>query len=180
MLNDIKSVLLDEKQIASKVEELGASISKDYEGKNLILVGVLKGSVVFMSDLMRHITVPAKLDFMCVSSYGCGVKTTGVVRILKDLDIDVTGHDILIVEDILDSGMTLNYIVEVLKKRNPASIKICTLLNKPERRQVPILVAYEGFQIPDEFVVGYGLDFAEKYRNLPFIGVLNPSVYEGA
>ena len=178
MLNDIQEVLLSQEEIAEIVEKLGTQISRDYEGKNLILVGILKGSVVFISDLMRKISIPAKLDFMSVSSYGSGVKTSGVVKILKDLDIDVTKHDILLVEDILDSGMTLHYLMEVFKKRNPKSIAVCTLLNKPDRRKIDVNVAYEGKKIPDEFVVGYGLDFAEKYRNLPFIGILRPSVYE--
>jgi hypoxanthine phosphoribosyltransferase len=154
--------------------ELGKKISEDYKGKNLLLVSVLKGSVVFMADLMRSITIPVNIDFMCVSSYGAGVKTSGVVKIIKDLDIVLAGHDILIVEDILDSGMTLNYLREILKKRNPQSIRIATLLDKPERRQVPIKPDYSCFNVPDEFVVGYGLDYDEKYRNLPYIGVLKP------
>ena len=141
------------------------------------MVSVLKGSVVFMADLMRAVTVPAEIDFMCVSSYGSGVKTSGVVKIIKDLDNDLAGMDLLLVEDILDSGMTLEYIKKLLLGRNPNSIKICTLLDKPERRKADVAADYKGFEVPDEFVVGYGLDYAEKYRNLPYIGVLKPSVY---
>lgn len=178
MKNDILEVLLTQEEIAAKVQELGQQISKDYKGKKLLLISVLKGSVVFMSDLMRAITVPASIDFMSVSSYGSGVKTSGVVRILKDLEIDIAGWDILIVEDILDSGMTLSYLIEVLKQRKPNSMKICTLLDKPDRRQAEIHVDYLGFQIPDAFVVGYGLDYAELYRNLPYVAVLKPEVYE--
>ena len=152
-------------------------ISRDYEGKNLLLVSVLKGSVLFMADLMRAISIPASVEFMSVSSYGSGTKTSGVVKIIKDLDIPLEGYDLLIVEDILDSGKTLEYIIEMLEARNPRSIKICTLLDKPDRRQVDISPDYSGFVIPDEFVVGYGLDYAEKYRNLPYIGVLKPEVY---
>lgn len=179
MFLDISRVLLTKEELEKIVSGLGEKISRDFEGKNLILIGVLKGSVVFMADLMRHITIPMKIDFMAVSSYGSGIKTSGVVKILKDLDVDVSGHDILIVEDILDSGMTLSYIVEMLQKRNPRSISICALLNKPERRKTSVELSYEGAKIPDEFVVGYGLDYDEKYRNLPFIGVLRPSVYGG-
>ena len=157
--------------------EIGAQISRDYAGKRLVMVSVLKGSVVFMADLMRAVTVPAEIDFMCVSSYGSGVKTSGVVKIIKDLDNDLAGMDLLLVEDILDSGMTLEYIKKLLLGRNPNSIKICTLLDKPERRKADVAADYKGFEVPDEFVVGYGLDYAEKYRNLPYIGVLKPSVY---
>lgn len=178
MLQDIAETLLSKETIAEKVAELGARISTDYKDKNLLLVGILKGSVVFMSDLMREITVPARIDFMSVSSYGSGVKTSGVVKIVKDLDIPLQGYDVLIVEDILDSGLTLHYIIEILKSRNPHSIKICTLLDKPYSRKTNVETDYHGFDIPDKFVVGYGLDFAEKYRNLPFVGVLKPEVYE--
>ncbi|MBM6920768.1 hypoxanthine phosphoribosyltransferase [Phocea massiliensis] len=178
MENDILNVLISEEELAKKVQEIGAQISKDYEGKNLMMVSVLKGSVVFMADLMRAVTVPAEIDFMSVSSYGSGAKTSGVVKIIKDLDIELAGRDLLIVEDILDSGLTLSYIKKILLERGPRSIKICTLLDKPERRKADIFADYSGFEVPDEFVVGYGLDFAEKYRNLPYIGVLKPSVYE--
>lgn len=177
MLNDIEKVLLSKEEISAKVKELGEKISKDYEGKNLLLVSVLKGSVVFMADLMRAITVHCNIDFMAVSSYGNGVKTSGVVKIIKDLDIPLEGYDVLIVEDILDSGMTLGYIRELLYARNPASMKICTLFDKPIRRKVDIKADYVGFEVPDEFIVGYGLDYAERYRNVPFIGVLKPEVY---
>ena len=179
MLNDIEKVLLSEEELQNIVHRLGSQISEDYKGKNLVLVSVLKGSVVFMADLMRAITVPCTIDFMSVSSYGSGTKTSGVVKIIKDLDTDVVnGADLLIVEDILDSGVTLEYLMKVLSARNPASIKICTLLDKPERRKAPIKADYAGAQIPDAFVVGYGLDYDEKYRNLPFVGALKPAVYE--
>lgn len=179
MIKDIEKVYYSEEVLQSVVERLGKQISEDYKDRNLLLVSVLKGSVVFMSDLMRAITVPCKIDFMCVSSYESGTKSTGVVKIVKDLDINLAGYDVLIVEDILDSGRTLSYLKKVLEGRNPRSIRICTLLDKPERRVVPDIVAdYSGAEVPDEFVVGYGLDYDEKYRNLPFIGVLKRSVYE--
>ena len=177
MVNDIQNVLLSEEKLASIVHELGERISRDYEGKNLLMVSILKGSVVFMSDLMRAVTVPCRIDFMSVSSYGSGVKTSGVVKIIKDLDIPLEGYDLLVVEDILDSGMTLSYILEVLQARGPKSIRLCTLLDKPERRKVDIKADYVGCEVPDEFVVGYGLDYDEKYRNLPFVGILKPEVY---
>lgn len=177
MFNDVERVLLSEQDIQDKVQELGLRISEDYVGKNLFLLSVLKGSVVFMSDLMRSISQHCVVDFMCISSYGSGVKTTGVVKIIKDLDVPVEGYDILVVEDILDSGMTLDYILKLLESRNPKSIKICTFLDKPERRLVNIHADYVGFRVPDEFVVGYGLDFDERYRNLPFLGVLKPEIY---
>ena len=176
--SDIREVLISEDQLAAKVAEMGAAISRDYQGKKLMIIGVLKGSVVFMSDLLRRITIPVEMDFMAVSSYGSGTKTSGVVKILKDLDRLIQGYHILIVEDILDSGMTLSYLTELLQDRSPASIRIATLLDKPERRKVDIRPDYVGFQIPDEFVVGYGLDYAELYRNLPYVGVLAPHVYE--
>lgn len=177
MNNDILKVLLTEETIHQKVSEIGRRISEDYKDKNLMLVSVLKGSVVFMADLMRAIDIHAQVDFMAVSSYGSGVKTSGVVKIIKDLDGPLEGYDILLVEDILDSGMTLSYLREILLQRNPASIKIATLLDKPERRQVDIAPDYACFEVPDEFVVGYGLDYDEKYRNLPFVGVLKPEIY---
>ena len=169
MTQDIGSVLLSESQLQEMVAQLGRRISEDYRGKNLLMVSILKGSVVFMSDLMRHITIPCRIDFMSVSSYGSGVKTSGIVKIVKDLDIPLGGYDLLVVEDILDSGMTLQYILELLQARGPASIKLCTLLDKPERRKVDIKADYVGCQVPDEFVVGYGLDYDEKYRNLPYV-----------
>lgn len=177
MIDDIKEVLITEEQIRQKVAELGGRISRDYAGKNLLLVSILKGSVLFMADLMRQITIPLRIDFMSVSSYGSGVKTSGVVKIIKDLDIPLEGFDVLIVEDILDSGLTLSYLTEILRSRGPRSIKICTLLDKPDRRKAQVSPDYVGFVIPDEFVVGYGLDYAEKYRNLPFVGILKPQVY---
>lgn len=177
MINDIEKILYSEEELHSIVAKLGAKISEDYEGRNLLLVSILKGSVVFMADLMRAITVPCKIDFMCVSSYGSDTKSSGVVKIVKDLDINLEGYDVLIVEDILDSGRTLNYVKSILLGRNPRSIKICTLLDKPERRVVDLYADYFGMNVPDEFVVGYGLDFDEKYRNLPFIGILKREVY---
>ena len=177
MLNDMEKVLLSADEIQEKVKELGAQISKDYEGKNLMLISILKGSIVFMSDLMRAITIHCKIDFMAVSSYGSSTKTSGVVRILKDLDIPLENYDVLIVEDILDSGMTLDYITKILNERHPNSIKICTLLDKPARRKIDIKADYVGFLVPDEFVVGYGLDYDERYRNVPFVGVLRPEIY---
>ncbi len=178
MLEDIEQVLFTERQIAVIVERIGKEISRDYRGKNLLLVSVLKGSVVFMADLMRSIDIPARIDFMATSSYGSGVKTSGVVKIIKDLDIDLEGYDIVLVEDILDSGKTLSYLMELLQSRNPKSIRICTLFDKPERREVEIEATYIGTKIPDAFIVGYGLDYDEKYRNLPFVGVLKPQVYQ--
>lgn len=172
MNNDIKKVLISEKEIEDIVAKLGAQISEDYKDKNLLLVSVLKGSVVFMSDLMRAISIPCEIDFMSVSSYGNKTKSSGTVRILKDLDRDIVGYDVLLVEDILDSGKTLSYLMELLYARNPSSIRICTLFDKPERREVDIFADYKGVSVPDEFIVGYGLDYAEKYRNLPYIGVL--------
>ena len=178
MNDDILRVLYSEEELEAKCAELGAQISKDYEGKNLLLVSVLKGAVVFMTDLMRHITVPCSIDFMVVSSYGSGVKTSGVVKIVKDLDADLAGKDLLIVEDILDTGMTLHYLKQLLQDRNPNSIRIATLLDKPERRRAAVRADYVGYQVLDEFVVGYGLDYDEKYRNLPYVGILKPEVYK--
>lgn len=178
MLNDIQEVLYSEETIAAMVKRVGAEITRDYADKNLLLVSVLKGSVAFMADLMRAIEIPARIDFMSVSSYGSGTKTSGVVKIIKDLDINLKGYDIVIVEDILDSGKTLHYITKMLSDRGTASIRIATLLDKPERRVAPLTPDYSGFVIPDKFVVGYGLDYDERYRNLPYIGVLKPEVYE--
>ncbi len=178
MKNDISEILLSEEELKSIVTRLGEEISRDYVGKNLILISVLKGSVIFMADLMRAVKIPCKIDFMAVSSYGSGTKTSGEVKIIKDLTESIEGEDVVIVEDILDSGVTLSYLKKLLLARNPASIKICTLLDKPERRKADITADYAGTSITDAFAVGYGLDYAEKYRNLPFIGVLKPSVYQ--
>lgn len=179
MLKDIQEVLLSTEQLTARIQELGREISSDYAGKEILMIGVLRGAVIFMSDLARAIDVPVAIDFMAVSSYGASTTSSGVVRFLKDLDEDVEGKHLLIVEDIIDSGLTLNYLIDNLKSRNPASVKICTLLNKPERRKVEVKVDYNGFTIADKFVVGYGLDFDEKYRNLPFIGILKPEAYNG-
>lgn len=179
MLNDIQEVLFSKEQIQSMIDRMGAEISRDYEGKNLLLVGILKGSVIVMADLMRAITVPLEIDFMAVSSYGEDTKTSGRVRIVKDLDRDISGYDVLIVEDILDSGRTLAYLKSVLGARNPASIKICTIFDKPDGREIADISAdYVGDTVPDAFIVGYGLDYAHKYRNLPFVGILKESVYK--
>ena len=165
-------VLLPEEDVNKRISEVAEQISKDYEGKQIHLICVLKGGVFFMCELAKRITVPVSMDFMCVGSYGDGTKSSGVVRIAKDLDESIEGKDVLIVEDIIDSGRTLYYLIDVLKKRNPKSIQLCTLLDKPERRERDVKVDYVGFEIPDEFVVGYGLDYAQKYRNLPYIGVV--------
>ena len=178
MNNDIDYVLYSEELLAETVKKLGEEISRDYKDKNLLLVSILKGSIVFMSDLMRSISIPCNIDFMAVSSYGSGTKSSGTVRILKDLDRDVHGYDVLIVEDILDSGMTLNYLMDLLYGRNPNSIRICTLFDKPDRRAVDIKPDYKGIEVPDEFIVGYGLDYNEYYRNLPYVGVLKREIYE--
>lgn len=178
MYDDIKEILVSEEELKECVEKLGAQITEDYKDKNLLLVSVLRGSVIFMADLMRQIKIPCTIDFMSVSSYGSGTKSSGVVKIVKDLDVNLAGYDILIVEDILDSGNTLSYLKKMLLTRNPSSIKICALLDKPERRTADITADYSGLTIPDAFAVGYGLDYDEKYRNLPFIGVLDPKVYE--
>lgn len=177
MKEDVLRVLLSEDEIREKVRELGGKITADYKNSNLMLVTVLKGAVVFLADLMRQIDVPAEIDFMVVSSYGSGVKSSGVVKIVKDLDVPLAGKDILIVEDILDSGLTLSYIKELLESRGPRSIRIATLLDKPSRSKVDLQADYIGFSVPDEFVIGYGLDYDEKYRNLPYIGILKPEVY---
>nr|WP_194247022.1 hypoxanthine phosphoribosyltransferase [Brevibacillus borstelensis] len=169
--------MLTEEQIASKVKELGSILSEEYRDKNPLVICVLKGAVVFMADLLRHMDIPCEMDFMAVSSYGSGTESSGMVKILKDLDTSAEGRHVLVVEDIMDSGLTLSRLMELLRHRQAASVKVVTLLNKPDRRKVDISPDYSGFTIPDEFVVGYGLDFAEKYRNLPFIGVLKPEVY---
>ena len=176
---DIAKILLSEEEIKETVARLGREITADYKEKNLLVVSVLKGSVMIMADLLRQIKLPLKIDFMSVSSYGSGTATSGSVKIIKDLDINLEGYDILIVEDILDSGVTLSSLKRLLLTRHPASVKICTFLDKPERRKADIKADYVGVQVPDEFVVGYGLDYDEKYRNLPFVGVLAPEVYGG-
>ena len=178
MNDDIRTVLVSEQQLKERVSQLGEQISRDYAGKDLVLVSILKGAVVFMADLMRAVTIPCSIDFMVVSSYGAGTTTSGLVKIIKDLDSDLSGKDVLIVEDILDTGVTLSNLVPMLKMRNPNSVRICTILDKPSRRRADIQADYTGFQVPDEFVVGYGLDYDEKSRNLPYVGVLKPSVYE--
>lgn len=177
MTQDIESVLLSEEVIAAKVKELGAQISRDYEGKDPIIISVLKGSFVFMADLVRAITIPCTIDFMSVSSYGSGTTSSGEVKIVKDFDNSIEGRHVIIVEDILDSGRTLSYLMKTLKARGAASLALCTFLDKPDRRVVPVEVAYSGFSVPDSFIVGYGLDYDQKYRNLPYVGILKPSVY---
>ena len=177
MNNDVESVLISEEELKQICKNLGEQITRDYDGKNLLVVSVLKGSVVFLADLLREIKCHCQIDFLAVSSYS-GTKTTGVVKFKKDLDIDPDGMDILIVEDILDSGITLSYLSSVLMGRNANSIKICTLLDKPANRKTDIKADYVGKVIPDAFVIGYGLDYDEKYRNLPYIGILKPAVYE--
>ncbi len=175
---DVEKVLFSEEDIANMVKRLGAQITEDYKGKDLVLIAVLRGAVVFMGDLMRAIDTPLAIDFMAVSSYGDGAKSSGIVRIIKDLDIDIKGRDVLIVEDILDSGLTLKYLMANLASRGPASLEVCTFLWKDvEGKQAAIDPKYVGTHCPDEFVVGYGLDFAERYRNLPYVGVLKPEVY---
>ncbi len=174
----LSEILIPSDKLQARIAELGAEISRDYAGQNLLLLAVLKGSVLFLTDLMRHITVPHAIDFMAVSSYGTGQKSTGVVRIMKDLDASIEGRSVLIVEDIIDTGATLEYLVRILQARMPASLRICTLLNKPSRREVEVPVDYVGFDIPNKFVLGYGLDFNELYRNLPYIAVLSPQYYE--
>ena len=187
---DIQEILFSEEQLASRVNEIARQITQDYQGKEIVLISVLRGSFVFMADLCRRIDLPCTVDFMAVSSYGSGTSSTGQVQITKDLSSDIAGKHIIvvedilgrhliIVEDILDSGNTLSYLLKLLAQRKPASIRLCTLLDKPERRTKPVEVHYSGFTIPDAFVVGYGLDYAEHYRNLPYIGILKPEVYGG-
>ncbi|AEG59544.1 hypoxanthine phosphoribosyltransferase [Desulforamulus ruminis] len=173
----MKEILLDEQQIKERVLQLGQQITRDYQGQNILMVGILKGAMIFLADLVRNIDVPTSFDFMAVSSYGAGAVSSGAVRILKDLDKSIDGRHVIIVEDIVDTGLTLQYLVENMKARGPASLKICTLLDKPSRRKVDVPVDYNGFSIPDEFVVGYGLDYNERYRNLPYIAVLKPEIY---
>jgi hypoxanthine phosphoribosyltransferase len=177
----IGEILVQADDLQHRVRQLGDQISQDYAGRDLLLVGVLKGAVFFLSDLMRHIEVPCEVDFMAVASYGSATQSSGVVRILKDLDAAIEGRDVLIVEDIVDSGLTLSYLLRNLESREPATLEICALLTKPERREIDVPVRYVGFEIPNRFVIGYGLDFAERYRNLPYVGVLHPDLMpEGA
>jgi hypoxanthine phosphoribosyltransferase len=175
---DIQEVILSEEQVQERIREIGAQISRDYEGRSVLLVAVLRGAALFIADLSRAITVPVELDFMAVSSYGSSTKSSGVVRILKDLDEQIEGRDVIVVEDILDTGLTLKYLLKNLASRKPASLEVVTLLSKEGKQRVPISCRYIGFAIADEFVVGYGLDFAERYRNLPYIGILKPSAYQ--
>jgi hypoxanthine phosphoribosyltransferase len=168
----VEEILIDENALQSRIAELGAEITRDYEGREPLLIGVLKGAIFFMADLMRKIELPCEVDFMAISSYGAGVDSSGVVRIMKDLDVSIENRNVLIVEDIIDSGLTLSYLLRNLEARHPASLEICALLTKPERRENDVRCRYVGFEIPNRFVIGYGLDFAERYRNLPYIGVL--------
>jgi hypoxanthine phosphoribosyltransferase len=170
----VTDVLIDSDALQRRIQELGEEISSDYAGRDLLLIGVLKGAVFFMADLMRNLTIPCEIDFMAISSYGDSTDSSGVVRILKDLDINIEGRDVLIVEDIIDSGLTLSYLLRNLEAREPASLQICALLTKPERREAEVPVRYVGFEIANRFVIGYGLDYAERYRNLPYVGVLDP------
>src|SRR5881398_973639 len=177
----VTEVLIDQEALQRRIAELGEEISADYAGRDLLLVGVLKGAVFFMADLMRSLTVACEIDFMAISSYGDSTDSSGVVRILKDLDINIDGRDVLVVEDIIDSGLTLSYLMRNLEAREPASLEVCALMTKPERREIEVPVRYIGFEIPNRFVIGYGLDFAERYRNLPYVGVLDSElVPEGA
>lgn len=178
MREDIQEVLFSETELEQRITELGTQITEDYKGKSLIVVGILKGSNIFTSDLVRKIDLPLRMEFMAVSSYGNATQSTGVVKILKDLDRGIEGEHVLIVEDIVDSGLTLKYLKDILLTRNPESVKICTLLDKPARRKENITPDYSGFEVPDEFIVGYGIDYAERYRNLPFVGILKREVYE--
>src|SRR5215471_16411114 len=172
----VGEILIGPDELQARVRELGAEISADYTGRDLLLVGVLKGAVFFMADLMREISVSCEIDFMAISSYGASTDSSGVVRILKDLDLNIDGRHVLVVEDIIDSGLTLSYLLRNLESREPASLEICALLTKPERREIDVTVKYIGFEIPNRFVIGYGLDFAERYRNLPYVGVLRPEL----
>ena len=173
----VKEGLCTEQQLQEKIAELGAAITKDYQGKELLMVSILKGSVMVMADLMRAVDLPLQIDFMNVSSYGAGTETKGSVKILKDLDVDIKGKNLLIVEDILDSGVTLYNLMNMLQQRNPASIEICALFSKPSRRKVDVEAKYIGYEIPDAFIVGYGLDYDEKFRNLPYVGILKEEIY---
>ena len=175
---DVDSILISEEQIKKRIQELAVKLDKEYEGKRPLMVSILKGSVMFYSDLLRAMSIPVEMDFMAISSYGAGAKSSGEVKLIKDLDRKIEGRDVVIVEDIIDSGYTLSYLKRMLYSRKPASVKICALLDKYARRVVPIEADFKGFDIEDEFVIGYGLDYAERYRNLPYIGILKRSVYE--
>ncbi|TML53390.1 MAG: hypoxanthine phosphoribosyltransferase [Actinobacteria bacterium] len=166
-------MLIDKEALSARIGELGAEISADYQGRDLLLIGVLKGAVFFMADLMRKLTIPCEVDFMAISSYGASTDSSGVVRILKDLDINIEGRHVLVVEDIIDSGLTLSYLMRNLESREPATLEVCALLTKPDRREIEVPVRYVGFEIPNRFVIGYGLDFGERYRNLPYVAVLS-------
>ena len=168
----VGEILIDESTLQGRIAELGAQVTEDYRGVDLLLIGVLKGAVFFMADLMRHVDLPCEVDFMAISSYGAGVDSSGVVRILKDLDVSIEGRNVLVVEDIIDSGLTLSYLLRALEAREPTSLEICALLTKPERRVEDVRCRYVGFEIPNRFVIGYGLDFGERYRNLPYVAVL--------
>jgi hypoxanthine phosphoribosyltransferase len=169
----VGEILIDAETLRGRIAEIGAEVSSDYEGRDLLLIGVLKGAVFFMADLMRRLTIPCEVDFMAISSYGASTDSSGVVRILKDLDINIEGRDVLVVEDIIDSGLTLSYLMRNLESREPASLEVCALLTKPARREIDVPVRYVGFEIPNRFVIGYGLDFGERYRNLPYVAVLS-------
>jgi hypoxanthine phosphoribosyltransferase len=172
----VGEILIGAEELPGRIAELGVEISRDYAGRDLLLIGVLKGAVFFLADLMRELTVPCEIDFMAISSYGAGTDSSGVVRILKDLDINISGREVLVVEDIIDSGLTLSYLMRSLRARKPSTVEICALLTKPERREVEVPVRYTGFEIPNKFVIGYGLDFDERYRNLPYVAVLHPDL----
>jgi hypoxanthine phosphoribosyltransferase len=172
----VSEILIDEDRLRSRVVELGEEISADYAGRDLLLIGVLKGAVFFMADLMRTLTIPCEIDFMAISSYGAQTDSSGVVRILKDLDINIEDRHVLVVEDIIDSGLTLSYLMRNLESREPSTLEVCALLTKPDRREIDVPVRYIGFEIPNRFVIGYGLDFGERYRNLPYVGVLDPEI----
>jgi hypoxanthine phosphoribosyltransferase len=175
--DDIEQVLIDADRIQERLRQLASAIDRDYAGRQVLLVGVLKGAFLVMADLSRYLTVPVEFDFMAVASYGSATQTSGVVRILKDLDLDIAGRDVLVVEDIVDSGLTLNYLLRNLRARGPASLEVLALLHKPDQTRVEIPIRYHGFAVPNVFVVGYGLDYAERYRNLPYVGTLKPDVY---
>jgi hypoxanthine phosphoribosyltransferase len=177
----VGEILIDADALRTRIAELGEEVSAAYQGQDLLLIGVLKGAVFFMADLMRHLTVPCEVDFMAISSYGAQTDSSGVVRILKDLDINIEGRNVLVVEDIIDSGLTLSYLMRNLESREPATLEVCALLTKPARREIDVPVRWVGFEIPNKFVIGYGLDFAERYRNLPYVGVLSEELMpEGA
>ena len=177
MKNDMLKTLITKEELEATVARLGREITRDYQGKTPMMVAVLKGAFIFMADLVRQVDIPCTLDFMCVSSYGKGMSTSGQVKIIKDLDTTIEGKDVIIVEDILDSGVTLSYLMDLLRARKPASIRLCTLFDKPARHKVDIHIDYKGMEVPNEFIVGYGLDYDDYYRNLPYIGVLKPEVY---